>query len=165
MEQAGEHRIPALMFHRRHVYEHNGGIVDQKYLDDDSGDTTVCLKQDIHETQQDAYSLLGSLGKMAHNIHGTFHELFPPLHGPINAFEDKKVRKALISVDWVSPYVHPSAACLSLCTGVLERLLTPLRVTPHRGCVSSDERWRPVERSIPLQGVFGAIASQEPARQ
>jgi len=91
--KADESRFVALMFHRRHVYEHNGGEVDQKYLDD-SGDTTVRLKQHIHETQQDAHSLLGSLVKMARNIHGTFHELFPPIPGPIKAFEDKKARMA-----------------------------------------------------------------------
>jgi hypothetical protein len=31
-------------FQRRHVYEHNGGEVDEKYLGD-SGDTSVRLKQ------------------------------------------------------------------------------------------------------------------------
>jgi hypothetical protein len=81
------------LFYRRHVYAHNGGEVDQKYLDD-SGDTTVGLKQRIHETQQDAHSLLGSLVKMVRNIHGTFHELFPPISGPIKACEDKKARMA-----------------------------------------------------------------------
>ncbi|MHB8069160.1 MAG: hypothetical protein ACYDIC_14820 [Desulfobaccales bacterium] len=81
----------ARMFHRRHVYEHNAGQVDQKYLDD-SGDTTVRLKQHIHETQQDAHSLLGSLLKMAKNVHNGFHELFPPFPEPIKAFEDKKAR-------------------------------------------------------------------------
>ena len=86
-----ECRAAALMFHRRHVYEHNGGEVDQKYLDD-SGDTTVRLKQRIHQTQQDGHSLLNSLVKMARNIHGTFHELFPPIPEPIRAFEAKKAR-------------------------------------------------------------------------
>lgn len=88
-----ECRFVALMFHRRHVYEHNGGEVDQKYLDE-SGDDTVQLKQHIHETQLGAHSLLSSLVKMARNIHGTFHELFPPIPEPIKAFEDKKARIA-----------------------------------------------------------------------
>lgn len=88
-----ECRFVALMFHRRHVYEHKGGEVDQKYLDD-SGDTTVCLKQHIHETKQSVHNLLGSLVKMARNIHGTFHELFPPIPEPIKAFEDKKAQTA-----------------------------------------------------------------------
>lgn len=93
-----ECRFVTRMFHRRHVYEHNAGEVDQKYLDD-SGDTTVCLKQHIHETMQDAHSLLGSLVKMARNIHGKFHELFPPVPGPIQAFEDKKARMAKYAKD------------------------------------------------------------------
>jgi len=82
-----------LMFHRRHVYEHNAGEVDQKYLDD-SGDTSVCLKQHIHETQQNAHKLLNSLVKMARNIHGTFHELFPPISEPVASFKEKKTRMA-----------------------------------------------------------------------
>jgi hypothetical protein len=88
-----ERCVVALMFDRRHVYEHNGGEVDQKYIED-SGDTTIRLKQQIHETQEGAHKLLGSLVKMARNIHGAFHELFPPMAAPIKAFEDKKARTA-----------------------------------------------------------------------
>jgi hypothetical protein len=91
--KADERHFVEIMFHRRHVYEHNAGEVDQKYLDD-SGDTTVRLKQHIHETQQDAHRLLSSLTNMARNIHGTFHELFPPIREPIKAFEEKKARLA-----------------------------------------------------------------------
>lgn len=76
-----------------HVYEHNGGEVDQKYLDN-SGDATVRLKQHIHETRQGAHDLLSSLVKMARNVHGTFHELIPPIPEPIKAFEEKKARMA-----------------------------------------------------------------------
>ena len=39
------------MFYRRHVYEHNGGEVDQKYLDN-SGDSSVRLKQHIRGTRR-----------------------------------------------------------------------------------------------------------------
>ena len=35
-----DREIAKRMFHRRHVYEHNGGEVDQAYLDM-SGDTSV----------------------------------------------------------------------------------------------------------------------------
>jgi len=83
----------AKMFHRRHVYEHNSGEVDQRYLDN-SRDTTVRLKQHIHETRQDTHSLLDSLVKMARNVHRAFHEMFPPAAGPIKAFENKKARMA-----------------------------------------------------------------------
>jgi len=86
-----EYDSTALMFYRRHVYEHNGGEVDQRYLVD-SGDTTVRLKQRIHETQEVAHRFLGSLVKIARNIHGTFHELFPPIPEPIEAFENRKAR-------------------------------------------------------------------------
>lgn len=81
------------MFFRRHVYEHNGGEVDQRYLDN-SGDTSVCLKQRIHETKEGAHELLSSLVKMVRNVHGTFHELLPPFSGPIDAFAKKKARMA-----------------------------------------------------------------------
>ena len=80
-----------LMFHRRHVYEHNAGEVDQKCLDD-SGDTTVQLKQHIRETKQNAHILLGSLVKLFRNLHHGFHEIFPPIDEPIRAFEEKKTR-------------------------------------------------------------------------
>lgn len=84
-----EQKLAARMFHRRHVYEHNGGEVDQKYLDD-SGDTSVRLKQQIRETKEDAHKLLGVLMKMTQNIHEGFHELFPPSSEPIEAYEKKK---------------------------------------------------------------------------
>lgn len=88
-----ECRFVAVMFYRRHVYEHNGGEVDQKYLDD-SGDSSVILKQHIHQTQEDAHALLNSLLKMARNVHADFHQLFQPIPGPIKAFEDKRARMA-----------------------------------------------------------------------
>src|SRR5215510_16018836 len=51
----------------------------------------------------------------------------------------------LISVGWVPPYLHPSGACLILGTRVPYGLLTPPRVTPNRGCVSSERRWKPLQ--------------------
>jgi hypothetical protein len=42
------------MFHRRHVYEHNGGEADAKYIVD-SGDNSVRLKQALSETQQSVH--------------------------------------------------------------------------------------------------------------
>ncbi len=78
-----------IKFLRRHVFEHNGGEVTQRYLDD-SRDTSVCLKQHSHESQEDVHSLLGSLMKMAQNIHSGFHELIPLIPGPIRSFEERK---------------------------------------------------------------------------
>ena len=79
------------MFHRRHVYEHNGGEVDQKYIDD-SGDESVKLKQQIRETREGIHGLLGGLVKMVRNLHNGFHELIPPIDDPIDAFKEKKAR-------------------------------------------------------------------------
>lgn len=79
----------ALMFYRRQVYEHNGGEVDQKYLAD-SEDRSVRLKQHIHETKQDAHDFLGSLVKMAKNLHHGFHEIFPPISEPLASFNKRK---------------------------------------------------------------------------
>lgn len=80
-------------FHRRHVYERNGGEVDQRYLDD-SGDTSVKLKQHVHETREAVHDLLGDLLKMVRNLHEGFQELLPPKPEPIAAFEAKKARTA-----------------------------------------------------------------------
>ena len=82
-----------LMFCRRHIYEHNGGEVDQKYLDT-SGDTSVRLKQVIRETQESAHALIGSLVRMARNLHAGFHTLIEVESGPIRYFEDEKKRTA-----------------------------------------------------------------------
>ncbi|MBY4870766.1 hypothetical protein K6W76_30450 [Burkholderia anthina] len=90
---ADEIEFATRMFHRRHVYEHNGGEVDQRYLDE-SGDKTVRLKQHIQETQQDGHRLTNSLVKMARNLHKGFHEIIPPLPKPIEAHEARKARIA-----------------------------------------------------------------------
>lgn len=70
-------------FWRRHVYEHHGGEVDAHYLEK-SGDTTVRLKQHLSETIEDMHRLLGGLDRLIRNIHEGFHELIPPLSGPID---------------------------------------------------------------------------------
>ena len=87
-----ECRFVAIKFFRRHVFEHNGGEVTQRYLDD-SGDTSVRLKQHIHETQEDVHALVNSLVKMARNIHRGFHDLIPPIPDPIKCFESEKARR------------------------------------------------------------------------
>lgn len=86
-----ERQFLAIRFHRRHVFEHNGGEVDETYLRD-SGDTTVKLKQLIRESQGDANELLGLLLRVAKNLHDGFHELIPPVPGPIDLYEEIKSR-------------------------------------------------------------------------
>ena len=78
----------ALMFHRRHVYEHNDGEVDQKYIDD-SGDTSVRLKQMLRETRDTAFRITEIVSRMAENLHDGFHEIFPPQDTPIQVMQKK----------------------------------------------------------------------------
>ena len=79
---AADASFAKLMFHRRHVYEHNGGEADAKYIAD-SGDTSVREKQMLRETRESAHRIAGLVQKMATNLHRGFHEILPPLPGPI----------------------------------------------------------------------------------
>ena len=81
----------SLMFHRRHVYEHNGSEVDQKYLDD-SGDTSVRLKQVLHEPPDSIFRMTGLILRMARNLHEGFHELSPPTEKPIKDYREQQER-------------------------------------------------------------------------
>lgn len=72
-----------LMFHRRHVYEHNGGEVDDKYIKD-SGDSSVRAKQVIHEDQESASRVARLVLQMTQNIHKDFHTIFLPEDMPIH---------------------------------------------------------------------------------
>lgn len=65
-------------FHRRHLHEHRGSIVDQKYIDD-SGDQTVRLKQELREELGEVHRLLSLLNQIFSNLHQYFHEILPPL--------------------------------------------------------------------------------------
>ena len=82
----------ALMFHRRHVYEHNGGEVDQKYIDE-SGDTSVRLKQMLRETRETAFRITEVVLKTAENLHSGFHEIFPPQETPIRMMQEGLKRR------------------------------------------------------------------------
>ena len=87
----GDSEFIRLMFHRRHVYEHNGGEVDQKYLDD-SGDTSVRVKQALRESPEHIFRMTGLIMKMARNLHEGFHELFPPTARPIEMYKERQQR-------------------------------------------------------------------------
>lgn len=65
------------MFHRRHVYEHNGGEVDEKYIQD-SGDTSVRPKQQIRETKESAAKLTPIIRTLGANLVDGLHSIFPP---------------------------------------------------------------------------------------
>ena len=83
-----------LMFQRRHVYEHNDGVVDEKYLKD-SGDTSVRLRQTIYETQASAHRIIGLVTKMGQNLHDAFHDIFPPEAAPVQRHAERtKMQRA-----------------------------------------------------------------------
>jgi hypothetical protein len=77
-----------LMFHRRHVYEHKGGEADEKYIAD-SGDTSVRVKQLLHETVESAHRIAGLVLKMATNLHRGFHGILPPDEEPIKRYKGR----------------------------------------------------------------------------
>jgi hypothetical protein len=79
----------ALMFHRRHVYEHNGGEADAKYLAD-SGDSNVRLKQALRESQESTHRILNVVGGVAANLHKGFHEIVVPEAAPIKFRERQR---------------------------------------------------------------------------
>lgn len=64
---AGELAFMELMFQRRHLLEHNNGMVDQRYLDK-SDDTSYSLGQRIVVKEADAQSLLAILKKLGSSI-------------------------------------------------------------------------------------------------
>ena len=86
-----EWKDATLKFHRRHVYEHSAGEVDQKYIDD-TGDTSVQVKQRIREDRQEIHEFLGTLVRIARNLHAGFHDLFPPIREPIEQHEATQSR-------------------------------------------------------------------------
>jgi len=81
-----------LMFHRRHVYEHNGGEVDEKYIRD-SGDTSVRVKQVIRETRETAVKIADVVLQMGRNIHEGFHCIFPSEEMPVRIHQEHLKRR------------------------------------------------------------------------
>ncbi len=71
-----------IMFCRRHVYEHNGGEADERYIAE-SGDNSVRVKQALRETAESAHRIAGLILRMASNLHHGFHEILRPEQGPI----------------------------------------------------------------------------------
>lgn len=77
-----------MMLERRHVYEHNAGVADERYVER-SGDTSWRVGDLIRETEQNAHRLLSTLPIMGQNIHDDFHEIFPLTEWPVRYFEER----------------------------------------------------------------------------
>ena len=80
-----------LMFYRRHIYEHNGGEVDERYVKQ-SGDTSVRIKQVIRESRETALKISDLVVKIARNLHDGFHQIFPPEELPLKYESARKQR-------------------------------------------------------------------------
>ena len=64
-----------IMFQRRHVFEHEGGVATHRYLDE-SGDKSITEGTLIRETRENAHRLASCVVRMATNFETGFHEIF-----------------------------------------------------------------------------------------
>ncbi|WP_146170134.1 hypothetical protein [Bosea sp. 124] len=90
---AADSSFLTLMLHRRHVYEHNDGVSDDRYVRE-SGDTDARIGVLIRETQENAHRLLGILARMVENMQTDFHEVFPLTKWPVEYAEGIRRRRA-----------------------------------------------------------------------
>jgi hypothetical protein len=63
-----------MMLQRRHVFEHEGGVVTRRYLQE-SGDSSVVEGMLIREDAQNVHRLAGYLTRMATNFENGFNRL------------------------------------------------------------------------------------------
>jgi hypothetical protein len=88
---AGDRNFLKMMMARRHVYEHNNGVADARYLAE-SGDVAWREGDLIRETQGNVHQLIGLLARMAQNVQEDFHEIFPLTEWPVNYHRDSQQR-------------------------------------------------------------------------
>lgn len=86
-------RFICLMMERRHVFEHNAGVIDARYVER-SGDENATVGNLLRETRENAHRLVGLLTRMAGNIDRDFHEIFTPTEWPIEYFKERRNRGA-----------------------------------------------------------------------
>ena len=90
---ANEMSFLRMMMHRRHIFEHNGGVADERYVRE-SGDQAARDGVLIRETQGNAHRLIGYLTRIAENFDADFHEIFPPTAWPIEHHRPRARRPA-----------------------------------------------------------------------
>ncbi len=79
------------MFLRRHVFEHNGGVATQRYVEE-SGDENIEKGDLIRETLENANRFIGNLNRMISNFESDFHEIFKPEPFCIEIENERKKR-------------------------------------------------------------------------
>lgn len=82
-----------MMFHRRHAYEHDGGVMTARYVAE-SGDSNAQEGILLRENAENLHQLIGVLERMAEVLSADFHEIFPP--EPF-CIEVERARKARMS--------------------------------------------------------------------
>ncbi|WP_146696188.1 hypothetical protein [Thioclava sp. F34-6] len=87
--QGADTRFIKLMMERRHVYEHNAGVIDQRYVDR-SGDEEAVVGNLLREDRENAHRLISLLSRMAANLDKDFHEIFVPTSWPIEEYRDRE---------------------------------------------------------------------------
>lgn len=80
-----------LMMERRHVFEHNAGVIDSRYVER-SGDDDAVEGNLLRENRENAHRLIGLLARIASNVDSDFHEIFPPTEWPIKYFKERQER-------------------------------------------------------------------------
>ena len=84
-------RFVRLMMERRHVFEHNAGVIDLRYVEK-SGDEDAVEGNLLRENRENAHRLIGLLARMASNVDKDFHEIFTPTEWPIKYFKERRKR-------------------------------------------------------------------------
>ncbi len=79
------------MFLRRHVFEHDGGVATQRYVEE-SGDKNIEKGDLIRETLDNANKFLGNLNRMISTFESDFHEIFKPEPFCIEIENERKKR-------------------------------------------------------------------------
>jgi hypothetical protein len=77
------------MMHRRHIFEHNAGVADERYVRE-SGDPDTRVGVLIRETRANAHQLIGVLTRVVDNFDKDFHDIFPPTQWPIDYHQERK---------------------------------------------------------------------------
>lgn len=79
------------MFFRRHVYEHDGGVATQRYVEE-SGDAGIEKGDLIRETAENAHKFIGCLNRMITTFETDFHEMIEPEAFCIEIEKDRRKR-------------------------------------------------------------------------
>jgi hypothetical protein len=81
-----------MMMQRRHIFEHNGGVADARYVRE-SGDSDGREGILIREVAANVHRLINGLARMSENFDTQFHEIFPPTDWPISHHRRTRTKK------------------------------------------------------------------------